>query len=123
MLPKDRMIAAMEHREPDPVPIGEQGGGWELTDGALGVKTLYRAKWRAYTALWEGRREEIVESHVRDLIGLTRKFDWDFVVVPLVPGKRERYPKPEMLGEYTWRDERRRVWRYSPESGGHAMVT
>jgi len=123
VLPKSRMIAALQHRESDRVPIGEVGVDWEITDRALGVTTLYRAKWRTYTALWEGRREEIVESHVRDLVGLTRKFGWDFVVVPLVPGKRDRYPKPEMLGEYTWRDDRGRVWRYSPESGGHAMVT
>ena len=123
MLPKSRLITALEHREPDRVPIGEVGVDWEITDRALGVETLYRAKWRTYTALWEGRREEIVESHVRDLIGLARKFEWDFVVVPMVPGKRESYPRPEMLGEYTWRDERRRVWTYSPESGGHAMVT
>ena len=122
MLPKERVIAAFEHREPDRVPIGEQGVDWEVTDRALGVKTLYRAKWRAYTALWEGRRDEIAESHSRDLIGLTRKFDWDFVVVPTVPAKQDSYPKPEMLAEYTWRDERGRVWHYSPESGGHAMA-
>ena len=122
MLPKLRMIAALEHREPDRVPIGEQGVDWEITDRALGVQTLYRAKWRTYTALWEGRREEIVESHVRDLVGLVRKFEWDFVVVPLVPGRQERYERPLMLGEYSWRDERGRVWNYCPESGGHAMV-
>lgn len=95
---------------------------WEITDRALGVKTLYRAKWRTYTALWEGRREEIVESHHRDLVALTRKFEWDFVVVPTVPARQARYDKPEMLGEYTWRDERGRSWHYSPDSGGHAMA-
>lgn len=122
MLPKSRVIAALERREPDQVPIGEQGVDWEITDRALGVKTLYRAKWRTYTALWEGRRDEITESHSRDLIGLTRKFEWDFVVVPTVPARRDSYPRPEMLGDYRWRDERGRVWQYSPESGGHAMV-
>ncbi len=122
MLPKSRMISVLQHQEPDRVPIGEQGVDWEITDRALGVQTLYRAKWRSYTALWQGRRDEIAESHWRDLIGLTRKFEWDFVVVPTVPAKRESYFKPEMLGEYSWRDERERVWKYSPDSGGHAMV-
>lgn len=122
MLPKSRMIAALEHREPDRVPIGEQAVDWEITDRALGVQTLYRAKWRTYTALWDGRRDDVTESYSRDLIGLTRKFEWDFVVVPTAPPRQESYPKPEMLGEYTWRDERGRVWRYSPDSGGHAMV-
>jgi uroporphyrinogen decarboxylase len=122
MLPKSRMVAAFEHREPDRVPIGEQGVDWEITDQALGVQTLYRAKWRSYTALWHGRREEIVESHNRDIVGLAKKFDWDFVVVPMVPARQESYQAPEMLGEYSWRDERGRAWNYSPESGGHAMV-
>ena len=122
MLPKSRVIAALEHREPDRVPIGEQGVDWEITDRALGVKTLYRAKWRQYTALWEGRRDEIAESHWRDLIGLTKKFEWDFVVVPTVPAKKKSYYKPEMLGEYMWRDETGKVWQYSPDSGGHAML-
>ncbi len=122
MLPKSRMIAALQHQEPDRVPIGEIGADWEITDRALGVQTLYRAGWRGYTALWEGRREEIVESHVRDLIGLTRKFEWDFVVVPLMPPKRGIYRRPEMLGDYSWRDDRGRVWRYSPDGGSHATV-
>lgn len=122
MLPKSRMIGALEHHEPDHVPIGEQGVDWEVTDRALGVKTLYRAKWRTYTAMWEGRRDEVVDSHARDLVGLTRKFDWDFVVVPMLQARQESYPKPEMLGQYTWRDERGRAWHYSPDSGGHAMA-
>lgn len=122
MLPKERVIAALEHREADRVPIGEQGVDWEVTDRALGVQTLYRAKWRQYTALWEGRRDEIAESHWRDLVGLTRKFEWDFVVVPTVPARKGSYYVPETLGDYTWRDETGRVWQYSPDSGGHAMV-
>ncbi len=123
MLPRSRMVEVLEHRQPDRVPIGEQGVDWEITDRALGVQTLYRAKWRTYNALWEGRREEIAESHWRDLIGLTKKFEWDFVVVPTVPARRDSYPKPEMLGEYHWRDEKGVVWSYSPDSGGHAMAT
>lgn len=122
MLPKSRMIAALEHKEPDRVPVGEQSIDWEITDRALGVKTLYRAKWRAYTALWEGRRDEIADSTARDLVGLVRKFEHDFVVVPTVPAKQETYFRPEMLGEYAWRDERGRSWHYSPDSGGHAMA-
>ena len=122
MLPKARMIAALEHREPDRVPIGEQGVDWEVTDRALGVETLYRAKWRTLNALWDGRRDDIARSHSRDLIGLTRKFEWDFVVVPMVPPRQESYPRPEILGDYRWRDERGRVWHYSPDSGGHPMV-
>jgi len=123
MLPKSRMIAALEHTEPDRVPIGELAVDWDTTDRALGVETLYRGGWRELTALWEGRRDEIVNNCVRDLTGLVQKFEWDFVVVPTVHPKRDHYPKPEMLGEYCWRDAKGRVCQFSPDLGGHAMVT
>ena len=32
MLPKERMIAALEHREADRVPTGETGADWEITE-------------------------------------------------------------------------------------------
>jgi hypothetical protein len=122
MLPKSRMIAALEHTEPDRVPVGELAVDWDTTDKALGVKTLYRGGWRELTALWEGRRDEVVDSCVRDLTGLVHKFEWDFAVVPTVYPQRNRYPKPEMIGEYRWRDPNGRVWQFSLDLGGHAMV-
>ena len=48
MLPKERVIAALEHRSFDRVPIGEIGVDYSITDRALGHETLYRAKWREY---------------------------------------------------------------------------
>lgn len=122
MLPKERIIAALEHREGDRVPIGENGADWEIVEMALGRPTYYRSKWKEWLAEWEGRREEVVESYKRDLVDLTRVFEWDYVAVPLVPGRRQEYEMPEMLGNYTWRDAKGRVWRYSPETGGHPLL-
>jgi uroporphyrinogen decarboxylase len=122
MLSKERVIAALEHREADRVPIGETGVDWDITERALGRQTYYRSKWREWVAEWEGRRDDVVRSYGRDIVELARKFEWDFVLVPLVPARRKEYRKPEMLGEYRWRDDSGRVWGYSPESGGHAML-
>jgi uroporphyrinogen decarboxylase len=122
MLPKARIIAALEHREADRVPIGETGADWDIVERALGRPTFYRSKWKEWVAEWEGRRDEVVESYKRDLADLARTFEWDFVVVPLTPSRRTPAPMPEMLGDYKWRDERGRVWQYSPESGGHPML-
>jgi hypothetical protein len=122
MLPKARIVAALEHREPDRVPLGETGADWDIVERALGRPTFYRSKWKEWVAEWEGRRDDVVESYKRDLADLSRTFEWDFVVVPLVPSRRKPAPKPEMLGDYKWRDERGRVWQYSPESGGHPML-
>jgi hypothetical protein len=41
MRSKERVIAALEHREPDRVPIGEMAIDFELTEIALGRPTLY----------------------------------------------------------------------------------
>ena len=122
MLPKERVIAALEHREGDRVPIGETGADWEITERVLGRQTYYRSKWREWMAEWEGRREEVVDSYKRDIVDLARALEWDFVAVPLMPARRDKYEKPEMLGDYTWRDANGRVWRYSPESGGHPLL-
>jgi uroporphyrinogen decarboxylase len=122
MTPKERVRAALEHREPDRVPVGEMAIDFPITERALSRPTLYRAKWNEYVAEWEGRREEIVASYGRDIVDLTRHFDLDYLAVPLVPPRRDRYSAPEMVGEYRWRDATGRVWEYSPESEGHAVV-
>ena len=87
MLPKERVIAALEHREGDRVPVGEIGADWEITERALGHQTYYRSKWKEWVAEWEGRRDEVAESYGRDIVEIARKFEWDFVVVPLVPAR------------------------------------
>jgi uroporphyrinogen decarboxylase len=122
LLPKERMIAALEHREADRVPVGETGADWEITERVLGHPTYYRSKWKEWTAEWEGRRQEIVESYKHDIVDLARALEWDFLVIPLVPPCRQQYEKPEFLADYTWRDSSGKVWRYAPESGGHPFL-
>jgi uroporphyrinogen decarboxylase len=118
MLPKERMIAALEHREADRVPVGEIHTDWDIVERALGRQTYVHSQWREWTAEWDGRRDEVAASYGHDLVDLARTFEWDFVPVPLVPARRARYSWPEMVGEYTWRDAAGIVWQYSPETGG-----
>jgi len=117
-LPKERILLALEHKEADRVPIGEIGVDYEITERALGRKTFYRAKWREWQALWEGKRDEVVGSQKRDIVDLAKKFEWDFVPVHLVPSKYKKYKKPKFLDRYTWEDEEGRIWKYSSSSRG-----
>jgi hypothetical protein len=121
MLPKSRMIAALEHRNVDRVPIGEIGVDYIITERALGHETLYRAKWKEYQAYWQGRRDEIVESYKRDIVALAHKFEWDFVPAPIVPPRRPSYDVPEFIEEYRWRYPDGSEWAFSPEIEGHAI--
>jgi len=112
------MLLALNHKEPDRVPLGELGVDSPITEKALRRKTFYRAKWREWTAIWQGGRDEVVKSQKKDMVALVRKFEWDFVTVHLVPSKYKIYKKPKFLEKYTWEDEEGRVWKYSPLSEG-----
>lgn len=127
MLPKERVIAALEHREPDRVPTGEIAVDYELTEATLGRQTLYRAKWRETLAMWNDQRDEIVENYKNDIVALARIYGWDYVPVILVPPKnaKDKLPpflKPELLDEHTWRDGSGRTYKYSPSTGAQACV-
>lgn len=121
MTPKERVLAALHHREPDRVPTGEIGVDWTIVEQALGRGSFYRAKWKELTALWDGRREDVVASYQRDIVDVARTFAWDVVPVPLAPRLRATYGWPEIIAPYTWRDGAGRVHQYAPESGGNPI--
>lgn len=122
MLPKERVIAALDFKKPDRIPVGETGIDYAITEAVLGRPTLYRGKWKEFTALWEGRRDEYVASCKRDIPDLARKLEHDVVPVFLVPSRHAPEPVPEFLGPYKWRLPDRRVFAYSPESEGHPFL-
>jgi uroporphyrinogen decarboxylase len=122
MLPKERVIAALDFTGPDRIPTGETGIDYSITEQALGHATLYRAKWKEYTALWEGRRDAYVESCKQDVPGLARKFEHDVVPAFLVPARGKAPAQPEFLAPYQWRMPDGRVYAFTPESDGHAFL-
>jgi len=122
MLPKERVIAALEFKTPDRIPVGETGVDYTITEAGLGRPTLYRAKWKEFTALWQGRRDEYVESCKRDIVDLARKFEHDIVPAFLVPSRYKPVPQPEFIGPYRWRMPDGRVFAFSPESEGHPYL-
>ncbi len=113
MLPRERVFAALEHREPDRVPWGEHSIDYNVYEDVLGRQTLVQAKMRETLALWEGRRDEVVSSYKRDCLDLVRALELDIVTVFDVPPKDYR-PRPyEKLDEETWRDEEGSLYRVS----------
>ena len=46
MLPKERVIAALEHREGDRVPVGELHADREIIEAAIGRSAYVNSKWR-----------------------------------------------------------------------------
>ena len=121
MLPKDRVLAALHHQEPDRVPTGENAVDYELVEQVLGRPTLYNSRWREQQALWDGRRDEIVRDYCLAHVELPRALEWDYVRVPVVPRKKE-YPRPQMTGPYSWLDDRGRQVEYQPDSGSISLA-
>jgi uroporphyrinogen decarboxylase len=119
MRPRDRVIAALNHEEPDRVPTGENAVDCELVEQILGHPTLYNARWRELQALWDGRRAEIASDYGTTHVALVRALEWDYVRVPVVPADKA-YRRPAMTGPYSWLDDEGHEIHYHPDSGNIA---
>ncbi len=122
---KERVITALEHNEPDRVPTGEIGIDYPIIERVLARKTFYRTKWKELKALWEGKRNEVVESYKKDIVDLTKKLELDFIPVFLIPffpldplGLKNIIKKPRFIDEYTWEDGDGDIWKFLPGSEG-----
>ena len=120
MTGKERVIAAIEHREPDRVPTGENQVDGALVEQILGRSTLYNRGWDELQALWGGRRDEVVADYCSAHVDLPEALEWDFVRVPVVPAAGP-HPRPEMTGPYSWKDERGLQVTFNPEAGNIAV--
>jgi uroporphyrinogen decarboxylase len=104
MLPRERVFAALEHREADRIPWGEHSIDYNVYEDILGRETLVQAKFRQTQACWDGRRDEVVASYKRDRVDLIRALEMDIAFVNRVP-PRGYAPEPmEKLAEGVYRD-------------------
>jgi len=118
MNPRERVLAVFRGETPDRVPWGEFAVDFDTVESVIGRRTHLRAKARSQIALWEGRREEVVNSWRRDAVDFYRAVpQLDIVTFPMATwnaGPRgRRPPAPEQVDESTWRFEDGRVMKYS----------
>ena len=113
MTPKERVKAVLNHEEPDRVPTGEFAMDYKIIEAVLGRETFYRSKSREIRALWDGRRDEVVESQKKDLVEFIRKTDMDMVPVQMVPARNAVFDKPKQIDENTYKDSFGNLLRYS----------
>ena len=117
MLPKERVLAALEHREPDRIPWGEHFIDYNVYEDILGRETLVHAKMRETRALWDGGRDDVVASYKRDIPDLIRALDMDIVHAYGVPSK-DAEPQPmEKVDDETYRDSAGNLHRVSVGTG------
>ena len=116
MTPKERVMKALRHEEPDRVPTGEFAIDHSVVDEALGRPTFWRAKRRYTEALWEGRRDEVVESMKKDIVEFTQLMGIDMVPVQAVPHKDYPFTKPKQTDDDMWEDQWGNVLKYSHDT-------
>ena len=113
MLPRERVFAALEHRESDRIPWGEHSIDYNVFEDILGRETFVQAKMKETQAMWDGRRDEVVESRKRDVPDLVRALEMDIVPVGGV-ARKDVEPKPmEKLDHETYRDDAGNLFRVS----------
>ena len=70
---KERVIAAIEKKEVDRIPLGFYAVDYDTIEKVLGRKTYVRNKIEIQIALWEGRRDEVAESLKKDTVDFYNK--------------------------------------------------
>ncbi|MBT3345994.1 MAG: hypothetical protein HN712_14885 [Gemmatimonadetes bacterium] len=103
MKPRDRVIAALQHREADRVPTGDNQVDPRLVEHILGRPTLASTGRQELEALWNGERERVVADYCADHVELPLALEWDYVRVPVVPANVE-HPRLETTGPFSWID-------------------
>jgi len=113
MLPRERVFAALEHREPDRIPWGEHSIDYNVYEDILGRETLVQAKMKQTQAMWDGRRDEVVASYKRDRLDLIRELEMDVLFVQAV-APADYVPEPmEKLEEGVYRNAKGSIFHVS----------
>lgn len=117
---KERVKAAIHRETVDKIPLGLYAVDHDIISKVIGRPTYIRNKPLLQVALWEGRRDEIVESMKVDVVDFYTKIDCvDLLTSKEAPIMPPRGFKPETIpqkiDEKTYRDQYG-VWKLEPEA-------
>lgn len=119
-----RVLLSINHKEPDRVPTGEFGMDHDHVSRIIGRHTYWRNRKDTTLALWEGRRDEVVESLKEDYARLVEILDYDLLSLELVPPKGYEHPDPPVkTGDGMWTDSKGRVYKYASSNDSIMCIT
>ncbi|NOY80150.1 MAG: hypothetical protein GXP31_04000 [Kiritimatiellaeota bacterium] len=118
MTSKERVRTAVAGGRPDKTPLGFYVVDYDIIESVIGRPTFVRNKVKAQLALWEGRRDEVVESYKHDTVDFYRKIDVCDVIcfkeAPIVPPKdADPGPPPRRIADDKWEDVHGRIYQVS----------
>jgi hypothetical protein len=123
----ERVRAAVARQPVDMVPLGFYLVDYDTIERVIGHETYVRNNVKRTLALWEGRRDEVVESYKKDTVEFYRKVDLcdliTFKEAPIVPPKGY-VPEdvPKRLDDEHWQDSRGRIYKLSHVSNELVIV-
>ncbi|MFA5864723.1 MAG: uroporphyrinogen decarboxylase family protein [Phycisphaerae bacterium] len=122
----ERLHATLAFGQPDRIPLGFYVVDCDTIERVIGRKTYARDKIRTQIALWEGRRDEVVESLKNDVVEFYRKIDLCDIICckEAYCGVPQNYqpPKVRKIDATTWQDEVGRVYKVSELSNEFVCV-
>ena len=120
----ERVLTTISHEQPDRVPIGEWGIDHDHVSKILGRHTYWRNRKDCTIALWQGRRDEMVESKKVDYAELIEKLDYDVIPVHLVAPKGFVHPDtPKKIEKGVWKDSMGNVFKYASSNDSIMQMT
>jgi hypothetical protein len=123
---RERVQAAIAREPVDHVPLGFYAVDHDIVEKVIGRPTMVRNKVEIQIAIWEGRRNELVESYQRDSIDFYRRIDCADLILfkeaPLVPPLGYEPDPPNKIGEDLWEDREGRVWKADRETNDIMVV-
>lgn len=114
MLPRERVITTLEHREPDLIPWGEHLIDFNVYEAVLGRKTFVNSHFYETQAYWEGRRDEVVAHYKRDLPDLAEALGLDIITLPgPFPPAGQVHTPMEKIDDETYRGDNGSTFKVS----------
>lgn len=124
---KERVKAAISLMPVDKIPFGPYVMDHDIISRVIGRETYLRNPGAYYPAIWEGRRDEIVESMKQDITDLYRKLD--FVDLIIFKEAQLVEPKgyipedpPKKISEGIYEDSKGNAYQAVPESNTFKMI-
>ena len=119
MTSKERVKKVLDHKRPDKLPIGFFAIDCDTIESVIGRSTFLRAKAKSQLALWEGRRDEVIESWKTDFIEFYKKMDFIDIInlspmtTAFAPPKDFIPEIPKKIDENTYQFKDGKVFKYS----------
>lgn len=119
-----RVLTTISHKEPDRVPIGEWGIDHDHISKSIGRKTYWRNRAETTIALWNGKRDEVVDGLKNDCAAFAEKLDYDIITVETVPPRGYHITDvPKQVDEGIWQDSKGNVFKYAASNDSIILMT